>query len=836
MLSIKKNHWILGLIISSLFFILSFTAPIQNAEKLIYDWGMTLSSKKASDNISIIAIDDVSLANLGRWPWSRELHATMIDILEKAGAKVIANSIFFLEPQRDAGLDYIDDIINTLHNVENTNALAVIKSQLLTAQQALNVDNLLSKSIADAGNVIIPLYVKPGVIIGKPSAKYQYDFNEISLQNIEDRINAIENGLLPLESTELLLPLNDFEARLGHIVVLPDDDGVVRSETLAFDYFNNFIPSLALTIAAESLNLENSDIELRLGEGVQLGRLFIKTNTRLQMNTHYYQANNGQPAFASDSFYDVLSGQIPASKYKDKIVLIGATAAGLGDTIVTPVDTAMPPIEVLAHITSALLQEDFYISPDWTIWLTLFCYLLISLFLMFIAPRLKASVSFFITFFIAITILVIELTLLLQQAIWLPLFGPVLLLITGYIAISSYGYFLSEKSNLAVNAESAESNRMLGLSFQSQGQLDMAFDKFRRCPADGGLHEILYNLALDFERKRQFNKAVSVYQYISKTDKSFRDIQQRTEDATAADQNVMLSTYAQSSGPGPSLMTHAGGIEKPMLGRYQVESELGKGAMGIVYLGKDPTISRTVAIKTMALSQEFEGEELVTAKERFFREAESAGRLSHPNIVTIFDAGEEQDLAYIAMEFVKGCELTEYTKPADLLPGPTVLELTAKIADALDYAHSMNVVHRDIKPANTLYNEESGLLKITDFGIARITDSSKTKTGTVLGTPTYMAPEQFSGTKVDGRADLFSLGVMLFQLITGDLPFKGDSMATLMYAIANNDAPSAESLCPGLPPCVSETINKALMKDPALRFSNGAEMAKALRNCLASAE
>jgi serine/threonine protein kinase len=183
------------------------------------------------------------------------------------------------------------------------------------------------------------------------------------------------------------------------------------------------------------------------------------------------------------------------------------------------------------------------------------------------------------------------------------------------------------------------------------------------------------------------------------------------------------------------MILEGGQVEKPMLGRYQVEKELGKGAMGVVYLGRDPKINRVVAIKTMALSQEFEEDELKDVKERFFREAETAGRLNHPNIVTIFDAGEEHDLAYIAMEFLKGKDLVPYTKPGNLMPLAKAMDVVARVADALAYAHQNSVVHRDIKPANIMYEPESDAVKVTDFGIARITDSSKTKTGMVLGTP-----------------------------------------------------------------------------------------------------
>jgi serine/threonine-protein kinase len=256
--------------------------------------------------------------------------------------------------------------------------------------------------------------------------------------------------------------------------------------------------------------------------------------------------------------------------------------------------------------------------------------------------------------------------------------------------------------------------------------------------------------------------------------------------------------------------------------------------MGVVYLGKDPKIGRVVAIKTMALAQEFDADELEDVKARFFREAETAGRLNHPNIVTMYDAGEEHDLAYIAMEFLKGKDLAPYTKPDNLLPLPKVMNIIARVADALDYAHKQNVVHRDIKPANIMYDAETDTPKVTDFGIARITDSSKTKTGMVLGTPSFMSPEQLAGKKIEGASDLFSLGVSLYQMACGKLPFEGDSMAQLMFRIANEPHTDILSVRTDLPPCLVAIINRSLAKQVADRYANGAEMAGALRQCAAS--
>jgi eukaryotic-like serine/threonine-protein kinase len=266
-------------------------------------------------------------------------------------------------------------------------------------------------------------------------------------------------------------------------------------------------------------------------------------------------------------------------------------------------------------------------------------------------------------------------------------------------------------------------------------------------------------------------------------------------------------------------------FDRTTLGRYRIERELGRGAMGAVYLGHDPQIGRSVAIKTMALTREFEGTQLAEARTRFFREAEVAGRLKHPDIVTIFDASEAQDLAFIAMEYLPGCDLLRYTLPGQLLPVPVVLRTIARVAQALAYAHMQGVVHRDIKPANVMIDLSTNVVKVTDFGIARITDACRTRTGMVLGTPSFMSPEQLAGRDVDGRSDLYALGVMLFQLLTGTLPHHSESMAQLMSQITNEKAPDVRTLRPELPEALSDVVALALEKRPELRYANGKQMA-----------
>jgi eukaryotic-like serine/threonine-protein kinase len=269
------------------------------------------------------------------------------------------------------------------------------------------------------------------------------------------------------------------------------------------------------------------------------------------------------------------------------------------------------------------------------------------------------------------------------------------------------------------------------------------------------------------------------------------------------------------------------------LGRYRVEALIGRGAMGAVYRGTDPSNGRAVALKTLALAREFDGEALIEARARFARESETAARLQHPGIVAVYESGEDQGLAFIAMEHVRGASLAEHTVVGHLMSPTAATSVGAQVADALDHAHRQGVVHRDVKPANVLVDLASGTVKVADFGIARITDAARTRTGLMLGTPSFMAPEQMAGGRIDGRSDIFSLGVMLFQLLSGALPHASESMARLMFAIANEPAPDLRSLRPDLPEALARIVAHALEKRPDRRPVDAGRMAADLRavNC-----
>lgn len=280
------------------------------------------------------------------------------------------------------------------------------------------------------------------------------------------------------------------------------------------------------------------------------------------------------------------------------------------------------------------------------------------------------------------------------------------------------------------------------------------------------------------------------------------------------------------SAPPPS---QPGEPEGPRLGPYQLGRELGRGTMGRVHLAHEIDSGQEVAIKTLALAREFSGFALREAYARFQREIQAAGRLHHSDIVRVIDSGEADGLAYIVMERLHGKDLSNHTQAQTLMPVSTVVAIGARVASALAHAHAQGVVHRDIKPANVMIDGPRNQVKVMDFGIARLHDASRTRTGLVLGSPSYMSPEQLAGRNVDGRSDLYSLGVLLFQLLTSRLPIVGTSMASLIHAIAHTPAPDARQLRPGLPEELANLVSILLEKRPELRYRDGLDVASDLR-------
>ncbi|MDM8525070.1 serine/threonine-protein kinase [Desulfococcaceae bacterium HSG8] len=820
-----------GIFITVIFLALGYFRAdiIDTLELKYYDIRMMKRGEPESESkVVIVDIDDESIEKLGRWPWPRSRIAEGISKISNAGPRVIGLNIIYSEPSDSTALRELQYLTERLKEQTDPNQpderISRTIQAIEEARTRLDNDQKLVKSVDASDNVMLPIFFKiSDEIVG--SKEKRTALMNYSIQNVE----APESLECP-EASEIVMPLPDFlqaSEGIGHVNLLDslDIDGKVRKESLLYTYDGLYIPSFSLRLAALYLGVPGNEIQITKKPSVSAGLLDIPITPGAEFLINF---KGGQGSFKRYPFYDVINDKIPASILKNKIVLITPSAAGILNPISTSTAQAMSVGEFTANTIWAMLNRKFIRQPSWgnisELVIIFFTGILITLLL----PRLKAIFSATASCFLLVFLIVGSSYLFIYQDIWIPVTYPFLQLIFGYIGVLTIKYFVTETRKEKIEEESAETNRMLGLSFQSQGQLDMAFDKFRKVPVDKEMKGIFYNLGLDYERKRQLNKAAAVYEYIEEYDPDYKDISTRKKKLLQASETMVFGDgFLTGAGTSDGLLTQ-GSDTRPTLGRYEIMKQLGKGAMGVVYLGQDPRINRTTAIKTFRFTDDFEPEEVKAMKEKFFREAESAGTLSHPNIVTIYDAGDEQDLAYIAMEYLEGDDMQKYTRKNSLLPMRKVLDYVGDVADALNYAHEKGIVHRDIKPANIMLLK-TDVIKITDFGIARITASSQTQTGVVKGTPHYMSPEQISGEKVDGRSDIFSLGAMLFQLLTGDVPFHGDSPAALLHQIMNVRQPDARTLNPKLSKAHVTIINKAMEKDRAKRYQKASQMALHLR-------
>ncbi|WP_203301471.1 protein kinase domain-containing protein [Marinobacter sediminum] len=488
-------------------------------------------------------------------------------------------------------------------------------------------------------------------------------------------------------------------------------------------------------------------------------------------------------------------------------------------------DTGNGPVPIPPGAVSDILAARALSEPLWSELAIGIGLVVSSFYLVFAIPRMGVAVAVPVTLLLGGCLVVAQAALIFYRNEWLPLGEVITLLVAGFVVMLFW--LQPNRDILSLKANVQEARIRLSRLLLQQGHTDEAVNALQDCPVCDGALELRYDIAIQQERKRQYEKAVASYGHILEHRKNFRDAGERL---SALEKLSNESTSIQTSGfdNTRTLLMPEQSLSRPTLGRYEIERELGRGAMGVVFLGKDPKIARTVAIKTLSY-QAFDDGHLPELKERFFREAEAAGRLDHPSIVTVYDVGEEADLAYIAMDYAQGRPLSEFGKQGRLLPLPTVLEIIARVADALAYAHSQKVVHRDIKPGNIIYNPNDGAIKITDFGIAKISDDSRTKTGSVMGSPLYMSPEQLKGQKVTGASDIYSLGVTLYKLVSGATPYQGDTLANLTYQILNKRPRSVREFNVDIPNGVVRLINKAIQREPDKRFASAATMAEAVR-------
>ena len=790
-------------------------------------------SSTASD-IVIIDIDQSSLDKLGPWPWPNDLHASLLDKLSANGAAVVGFTIPFQATQSGDELQRMREAVALLGNAELSEAeRAKQLSERPKEPSRIDADTQLVRAMRRQGNVVLPVETRLG------------NYGATSLPPARFLATGSVSAPLAMPASTVQLPSDSVlaaAAALGHLQLIADADAVVRTEVTALDLGNVLLPSLASAITVRALQAEPQQMVFDSARELRIAQRKFALEPGLKVRPHYL-TTAGPASFVRHPYWQILSGAVGAEQLRGKVVLVGFADSQnpATTTLATSVDARTPTVLAVAGAVDGLLHKRLYQHPSYATAIEWCVIALIIVLAALVLPALGASAGLLITTLLVAILVVTEIGLLRSAGVWLQLMLPSIAALAAFTLYSLAELVRRANVKAGAGRNASADLRALGQTFQQQGQLDLAFETYRRCPLDAQTLELLYHLGTDFERRRQNQKAAAVYSHIANKDPNYRDIRMRR--ARVKDSPVERDpSYPKTRPlplPTPPVQVETDALSdttpdvKRTLGRYEIERELGKGAMGVVYLGRDPKINRVVAIKAIALAEEFGEEDLAEARARFFREAEMAGRLNHPAIVTVYDAGEDQGLAYIAMEYLRGQHLSHFTDSVRLLPADTVLGLAARVADALHYAHRQNVVHRDIKPANIMFNADTDELKITDFGIARLTDTSRTKTGIVLGTPSFMSPEQLEGRLLDGRSDQFALGVSLYQLLAGQLPFRAESMPRLMHKIATEPHAPIRTLRPELPASADTLIDRVLAKDADDRYENCADFAVALRGCAA---
>ncbi|MET0983908.1 MAG: serine/threonine-protein kinase [Steroidobacteraceae bacterium] len=833
-----RTSWLAGGLTAALVFVLGQFLPTPHArlEASFYDRILRAVDDSPDTRVVLVRVDGPSIDRLGPTPWAADIHASLINRLSAAGARVSA----FTGPLGTQEDERVQAALRLLESSDTGSAEERDRLRALLAKAGRNNGDVsaLSRAMSTNGRVVMPLPVSQSAQ-GDEGDRVPGDARLVVGSELLHRARQFY-GIQPPPNA-----LSKAAAASGHTALIPDADGIVRRDFIALRVGTVLVPSLATAIALTALQLPADKLRFEDERTLTLGTHRFALEAELTSLSHPMQPSE----VATVSYAQVLQGDgATMDVLHDALVLIEPTTTATAATATTSLGRQDEALVLAAAATSLIDHMAFRhtvvsVAIEWALALTM------MLLAAFALPRLRRPTAAIAVVLVVGALLILEFVVLTAMGLWLQLMLPSCALIAGLIGCVVWG---AAGKGSKKSREDNANLRSLGQTFHRQGQLDLAFETFRRCPMDTTTMDLLYALGSDYERRHQYPKALAVYSFIGTHDAGYRDLRtrraqvirrgtehqkqlapQRTSEPALATEPSLLDPATTTWPPTPE-RSPARAAPKRMLGRYEIERELGKGAMGVVYLGRDPKINRVVAVKAIPLAEEFEEEDLAEARARFFREAEMAGRLNHPAIVTVHDAGEDQGLAYIAMEYLRGQHLSHFADAARLLPPKNVMMLAARVADALHYAHRQNVVHRDIKPANIMFNSDADELKITDFGIARLTDASRTKTGIVLGTPSFMSPEQLEGRSLDGRSDLFALGVSLYQLLTGQLPFRADSMPRLMQKIATEPHAPINVARPDLPACIVGIIDRTLAKNPEDRYQNGAELAAALRSCAQS--
>jgi serine/threonine-protein kinase len=566
---------------------------------------------------------------------------------------------------------------------------------------------------------------------------------------------------------------------VGHMNIIKDIDDVVREEPLFISYQGNYYPSSSLQIAKNYLEARNDQLRIE-DEKIVLKDICVPISKKGEILVNY---NGPVRTFRHISAWDVLSDKVDPQLFFHKIVLLGFT--GSNSTLIkTPVSDKMTSVERTANVVENIIHKNF-LTP-WSFWFDILLLVVIGVFCAVVLPNVSLlfrMVTLTVSFFV-----VANFSFILFSSIGVvtkPLY-PIL------------EVFLFLIATPAIKPKKTDQTK-------EQATLE---------PEREGANEI---------KETQISSELTTRTKAAEAATTQKEIKPATE----------LLNLVAGQGKQPEKRKTTTQMDLSQFGRYRILEALGKGAMGTVYKSEDPAIDRLIAIKTIRLDFLASEDEVRELRQRLIREAQAAGRLSHPNIVTIYDVGEQGDLQYIAMEYLKGSSLDKLIRKKTELNYRIVAKIMIQVCDALSYAHRRGIVHRDIKPANIMILDDF-VVKVMDFGIASSGASSMTRSGVAVGTPSYISPEQLQGKPADKRSDIFSTAVVLYEFLTRQRPFRGEDISSVMYSILNDTPPPPSTINERTPTIFDRIAAKAMAKNPDERYQDTSEISALLKEFVSS--
>lgn len=742
------------------------------------------------NDIIIVGLDEKSLDQIGKWPWTHDKLAQLISTISRGSPKVLVLDIFLPENIDEDTSGRTKLLANEIYNAGNVVIPIYFNLSEVGMAPTASPPTILRSTLAKANN----LYLKD-----VPSAKQMYFPDKLLVQSAFD---------------------------FGHINMTYDPDNLIRREPTLIEYDGFLYPSLALQTARRYLGIDKKDVGL-LKEGVMnLRGILMPTDKKRQMMINYHGPNL---TFPRVSALDVLNGETHPKAFSGKIALVGLTAIESKTLVKVPSYGALNEVERIANVIENVIHSNFLnrLSPVWN----LLVLILIGIFSALVLPKVSLTYR----------IIILSVFLFVMFNLNYILFSSFGILTQPLYPILELLFFLAVAPTIKPKRLGGEEAREKSLGIEQIYTKDKTEKEQETLERQGEQVKVEVQTGTVPEMSKTEKPEPVSFETPNKSS----SIKIEPEEKRKEEETITISTpdaprLAQEITPSPQEKTpkeisreSTAHLSLTQFGRYKVMELIGRGGMGTVYKGLDPILDRLVALKTIRLDFATSAEEISELKERLVREAKAAGKLSHPNIVTIYDVGEQEGVQYIAMEYLSGYTLESFIRKKKDLNYKIVAKIIMQVCAALNYAHQNGVVHRDIKPANIMLLEDF-TVKVMDFGIARLGTSSLTQSNVALGTPHYISPEQLEGKPADKRSDIFSLGVVLYEFLTGEKPFKGESISSLMYSILHHTPSLPSALNEKAPLVFDRIISKAMAKNPEERYQETEEIEKTLRQFISS--